>query len=1547
MPTQKESKETKPEKAETKASKSDGPKKGATTAEGKSAEESPKKETPGKHIEALKASDKSKSSDASKVTLGKRRKSLSDSSKLTSPDQKTTGTPKDADTTKVTEGAKEDTANAPGPFKTEEQPKKIETPGNDGEQPEDPTKTSNKASERGPEQKAIEDGEERTATKEPTLTTKTIQDAESSKLKNSFVGGIDVGKEDKQTEDDAAPPTTELNQRRRCSDSKQGTTPADGGQQSPKGNGQEMDTKSQTRRVSVSAPRYKNMASPTPSGSTSPLIEEAVIHAIADEVVHLLRENSAFCSPTRPTKAPTQPETAPSTSPSLTSKVRRKWNSLLSSTLGLRSSTRETPLQELGTPAYEDALDSLDGMEFGEREYYYDARRQSAGGGLELAAGTPPPEGSQSPLVLVTAPQSPMEDTRQRPRLEITQVRDQPTPHFADETTYYTPSPPYFDAPEYPTPRAGPRSTSRFDISRGRPEYLSWRRSPVAPLEQEPYTPYATPPLTPARTKHFSTTRDAETWTTKSIAEHERRPFTFQRILRDRAFHLGYVPRVPQQIATETLAIPRWSEPYDRGIPPAAYQAGTSREIVSNVTGHPSARFQWLAPEAGLTRPPYQLPEEHRQVNGTALGTLSDSCTSERAFMIMNGNYDILREESSLVSTTAGQPERAPSKLRTRDSISTESQTAAKRLRFAVTIAENLRSASRVVQQLNYDSKEEQLRRDLVAADLLRRAALASMDAREASRALMEASPDFEEECSDEYVTAMESFSDQCPSRTFSIQWKDPLRTSSVPLKDSSASIPEYDEKKQLIAFALCASADTKTTRWRGKRQENRLPLPGACKTCGRLPPSNVVTLEDVEKSEDVAGTWCSDCLETTFWKPRVNASPKLEPVKTMQFTSEEGEKVEPDAAKENTRDKLKGSIGEQENVQADVVEEISKGAGEKRPSDGCAATIVQERLASPEAPGPLPNVSDTVDTKGAGEKKTPSDGSAATIVEERLASPKAPVPDVPETVETKGEDTQEVFPVSESPEVIYPESKFVAIVSVCCLLWILLLSLTSFVGHRVSGGARNLITHSDLFSHDNNISLTTTSPGTETSSQTKIYSFLCGTKSCTRQADYLKSILSGDPCVDFYDYVCGKVIRKWEEVGWVSLSSDVMIASRLEDKALKYLRDPANTDAEVARQLLNECESSTGVTKEEILDVVKSYVNWDTWLIEDRVLNISAWRIAAALAMELGIQVLLETSHGTGRKLIIAGPPRHRFFDSDKKIIFNAARIVTGSLLGVGYGRALRVSRNIVDVSQNISNSLASKRKQHPRLLPLGKIHPGIRTLVCIIYSDDIPTAALFSEYIDDVTQLVDSRPEAVVDYLLFWLLLFFAPYLGVSELGKLFPRTLSSLPLHPDRHCTRAVERSLPVAFMRALSASLGSMTSVRHWVTQVEALQFTATRPRAYRHTRPKCIAEQHPLCFSHGTICRTHLPRSHEASATQQHRWIEQRFDNHHSSSLSVHVYALGWSLSFGAHGGRHPCPHCVPGPAPPEACLGIGLPAQRVGEYFLRSVVLHAFCSGQL
>ncbi|KAK8763200.1 hypothetical protein V5799_034186 [Amblyomma americanum] len=214
----------------------------------------------------------------------------------------------------------------------------------------------------------------------------------------------------------------------------------------------------------------------------------------------------------------------------------------------------------------------------------------------------------------------------------------------------------------------------------------------------------------------------------------------------------------------------------------------------------------------------------------------------------------------------------------------------------------------------------------------------------------------------------------------------------------------------------------------------------------------------------------------------------------------------------------------------------------------------------------------------------------------------------------------KEMFELTETARDFYPERSCVAILSALTLLWIaVVFSSTTLMSVNVSSSSTT---------PETTISETTGTPSITTTRLPDAY--LCDSDYCTREGNFLKSLLSeaNYPCEDFYQHVCQrwKQRRSSEVFRAGVLSEDALLEDRMERNIMTFFMENAGTVGP-APDFLKACEiSASSSSVHHVQEVFKQWKirEWPIPTYKER-LREDAWFFAGELLRDLGLSVFTD----------------------------------------------------------------------------------------------------------------------------------------------------------------------------------------------------------------------------------------------------------------------------------------------------------------------------------
>lgn len=308
-----------------------------------------------------------------------------------------------------------------------------------------------------------------------------------------------------------------------------------------------------------------------------------------------------------------------------------------------------------------------------------------------------------------------------------------------------------------------------------------------------------------------------------------------------------------------------------------------------------------------------------------------------------------------------------------------------------------------------------------------------------------------------------------------------------------------------------------------------------------------------------------------------------------------------------------------------------------------------------------------------------------------------------------------------------------------------------------------------------------------------------------------------GNPCHDFYDYVCINLEDRLRPPPGVASSADTQLANNLEDALLGYLNVPTHKDVRVGRELLAECGRAKA---SDIAEMLRDYIPQGWPLPVGQTLPAEAtWQAAGYALRDLGIAVLLSLAPHPGTVAYI-GPPDLLYMRGDTDItdldraVRDATKFLSSDTLGVA-DEVTEVVRRLLVV--------ADSKLPSPSWLPtpLTNLPAGTRTLVRASKPLAADAQLLPGLNLTALDALVQEKPAQTLQYVGFRVALWSVPFVESppDSLIKSFMLNLRPPLAEKSRLCVRALGMIVPLTFLRALRGALGPMTLARAWTEQLE--------------------------------------------------------------------------------------------------------------------------------
>ncbi|KAH6931368.1 hypothetical protein HPB50_023988 [Hyalomma asiaticum] len=451
--------------------------------------------------------------------------------------------------------------------------------------------------------------------------------------------------------------------------------------------------------------------------------------------------------------------------------------------------------------------------------------------------------------------------------------------------------------------------------------------------------------------------------------------------------------------------------------------------------------------------------------------------------------------------------------------------------------------------------------------------------------------------------------------------------------------------------------------------------------------------------------------------------------------------------------------------------------------------------------------------------------------------------------------EEEHMFEITETPQDLFPERSFVAIVSLLTLLWItIVLSSTTFLSPKLKAGAPTDTTKPtrpsiSSYSHPKTSARTTNHAPTY---------YLCDSEYCAKEGNFLKSLLSEAdyPCEDFYEHICQRWAqrRTAEVTGGGATSEDVLLEDRMERALLSYFRRSA-AKLEPTAQFMKVCENSASSAS---IDEVRQFFKhgkireWPVRTYEARHHG-DAWIFAGELLRDIGLPVLADIyvaadPFNAQRGIITLMPPEQLYFTRDTQSDL-VDRAVKETLLAFNVSDPNHVERladeimTVFDVLERLADEI-----KNATVLNDCELHRDIFKLLSRAIEYDTNNTRqttcngithvqlLSTEYFMKLPEVIGNvTANALLNHLGFRALVRLAAFMpdslrALRELSYLEVTGRSEVP-DIDNLCLRSMEVILPLCLAKALALPLLQNNVAlwqRRWLSELEST-FLQALPR----------------------------------------------------------------------------------------------------------------------
>ncbi|CAN7942382.1 unnamed protein product, partial [Ixodes pacificus] len=480
----------------------------------------------------------------------------------------------------------------------------------------------------------------------------------------------------------------------------------------------------------------------------------------------------------------------------------------------------------------------------------------------------------------------------------------------------------------------------------------------------------------------------------------------------------------------------------------------------------------------------------------------------------------------------------------------------------------------------------------------------------------------------------------------------------------------------------------------------------------------------------------------------------------------------------------------------------------------------------------------------------------------------------LPTPAPLRGPEAQDIsFWDLRGPARLYPESRLILALSTAGALWVLFIMFTTPMDpnkHTLLEIAPKKMTvspqHRFLADRDTSDTWaigTTTNATEDTTVDTTVDTtmtdeatsptyprsfYACNTPYCEREASYLRSLLTGNPCSNFYSYACKLETNLWKPSLGSSVSRDTLLGDQAEKLITSYILDKSHHEMKVAKDLLKACTDrgdSDSWHRMEMNELFFEYFG-STWPVDDKpVTSEGVWAMAGRLVRDLKLEAFAAVSidvHPENKAAHVIGidEPNLLYREGDwTKPAYT--ELLTGAIeqsimfMNADANVRLHIS-NIKQTMVLFAKLVAGPNVRYMgvenyRLSKVRLLASGVRAFLGAAFLDTVAVTGgtdimvkspLFFERLEHA-ESSEFSPTNLLNYLGFRVMVYFGTFLEQRLLRQL--RAIEAGFSYQEnttleRFCTREVERILPAFYLRAYSLQMTKTSLLpKSWTSKLE--------------------------------------------------------------------------------------------------------------------------------